>query len=443
MKNAPIVLTTLFYLVFSNIHAQFGDLDHTSEFLTVGSGIGFMLYNGDLQTDDGFVKMPNVKSGVNLMVEKNVGPMFGLQFNALIGKLGYNEITKERDYSRNFESNILSFNLNALYHFDNGSILSSNASFAPYIGAGIGYTLFDPYGDLKDRDGNTYHYWSDGSIRDLPENDPMAASASYITKDYSYESQLTDSATNYSRGTLSIPITLGIKVRFNDNVQARVFASYFLTQSDWIDNIEANGDNDAFLNTGISLHYTIRKKNPNKISYKDVDMNSIENADTDGDGVKDMDDWCQATPKQVKVDEKGCPLDTDKDRVPDYKDDEPDTEPGALVDDRGVTISDEQINEDYKEYDTGLATEKVEVSPDNPPLTKLNEYANELRNNPTDEKASTTNLNDDLKSVDTDGDGYISRSEVLKVIDDHIKGSEQYTTGSLHILVNYFNQSKK
>ena len=42
--------------------------------------------------------------------------------------------------------------------------------------------------------------------------------------------------------------------------------------------------------------------------------------DTDGDGVADSDDKCPNTPKGVKVDAKGCPLDQDNDGVLDADD---------------------------------------------------------------------------------------------------------------------------
>jgi OOP family OmpA-OmpF porin len=42
--------------------------------------------------------------------------------------------------------------------------------------------------------------------------------------------------------------------------------------------------------------------------------------DKDGDGVKDKKDKCPDTPKDVKVDANGCPLDADKDGVADYMD---------------------------------------------------------------------------------------------------------------------------
>jgi opacity protein-like surface antigen len=42
--------------------------------------------------------------------------------------------------------------------------------------------------------------------------------------------------------------------------------------------------------------------------------------DEDGDGITDQFDKCPKTPKGVAVDSHGCPLDTDNDGVPDYKD---------------------------------------------------------------------------------------------------------------------------
>jgi len=42
--------------------------------------------------------------------------------------------------------------------------------------------------------------------------------------------------------------------------------------------------------------------------------------DSDNDGVADKDDKCPATPANVKVDNKGCPIDTDGDGIADYLD---------------------------------------------------------------------------------------------------------------------------
>lgn len=53
--------------------------------------------------------------------------------------------------------------------------------------------------------------------------------------------------------------------------------------------------------------------------------------DSDGDGVPDYRDQCPGTPAGVEVDARGCPLDSDGDGVPDYRDQCPDTPAGVEV----------------------------------------------------------------------------------------------------------------
>jgi OOP family OmpA-OmpF porin len=73
--------------------------------------------------------------------------------------------------------------------------------------------------------------------------------------------------------------------------------------------------------------------------------------DSDGDGVNDDKDKCPGTPKGVKVDKDGCPIDSDGDGVPDYQDACPGTPRGTPVDTRGcpkvskITVGD--VNFDF------------------------------------------------------------------------------------------------
>ena len=50
-----------------------------------------------------------------------------------------------------------------------------------------------------------------------------------------------------------------------------------------------------------------------------TNMNAFSN-DADGDGVKDKRDDCPDTPEGVAVDENGCPVDADNDKIADYLD---------------------------------------------------------------------------------------------------------------------------
>jgi OOP family OmpA-OmpF porin len=63
--------------------------------------------------------------------------------------------------------------------------------------------------------------------------------------------------------------------------------------------------------------------------------------DSDKDGVPDYLDKCPDTPCGVAVDKDGCPLDSDKDGVPDYLDKCPGTPAGVAVDKDGCPIKEE------------------------------------------------------------------------------------------------------
>ncbi|MCB2147085.1 MAG: OmpA family protein [Deltaproteobacteria bacterium] len=60
--------------------------------------------------------------------------------------------------------------------------------------------------------------------------------------------------------------------------------------------------------------------------------------DSDGDGVPDASDRCPGTPRNVSVDDKGCPLDEDGDGVYDYLDRCPGTSRNVPVDDKGCPL---------------------------------------------------------------------------------------------------------
>ena len=58
-----------------------------------------------------------------------------------------------------------------------------------------------------------------------------------------------------------------------------------------------------------------------KYSQNGAVLNQVK-SDEDNDGIIDIIDECPHTPKSIKVDLMGCPIDTDKDGVPDHIDQE-------------------------------------------------------------------------------------------------------------------------
>ena len=89
---------------------------------------------------------------------------------------------------------------------------------------------------------------------------------------------------------------------------------------------------------------------PQEIEDYNINFDLLDKEDEDGDGVPDIDDACIGTPPNVKVDAIGCPIDTDKDDVPDFLDMEANTPQGAVVNSKGVQLTDEMSEAIYLDY---------------------------------------------------------------------------------------------
>ncbi|HKR03555.1 MAG TPA: OmpA family protein [Bacteroidia bacterium] len=99
----------------------------------------------------------------------------------------------------------------------------------------------------------------------------------------------------------------GINIRMGSTVSLNIQETVLYSTGDLRDGAPEANENDAFLFHSIGLTFNAGKKK-----------------DADGDEVADRKDKCPDTPKGVKVDENGCPVDKDKDGVADYVDDCPD-----------------------------------------------------------------------------------------------------------------------
>lgn len=95
--------------------------------------------------------------------------------------------------------------------------------------------------------------------------------------------------------------------------------------------------------------------------------------DSDGDGVPDYRDQCPGTPAGVEVDAVGCPLDSDNDGVPDYRDQCPNTPAGTEVNALGCPES-VVLNDVNFEFDSAELTSNAR--------NILNGVAERLVNNP-------------------------------------------------------------
>ena len=423
------------FAVVGTVDAQAPPKQKQLPSLAIGAGV--LSFNGDVGNGVNLSSFSRIRVGYNVVIEERIGKFLGVSLGGLYGKLSDSDNTLTSN--RNFQSQIMQGDLNLVLHFDNDLIFERNSMFAPYLSAGFGYLKFDPKGDLKDKNGIAYNYWSDGTIRNVAETDTGSASSYIIQRDYKYETTLKDSTANYKRNTFSIPLTLGFNLKVSDNIGINLAATYCLTMSDWIDNYKT-GKNDNYIFAHVALKYSFGKPyDDSDPVYQSVDFSQLDKLDTDEDGVNDGDDRCPGTPKGVKVSNKGCPLDDDEDGVPDYRDKELKTAKGVLVDENGVTFTDKEIADKQMQWDS-LATERSELFNENPSLAYLksvDEKAAEIRkSNPA--AGAYSKIPPALKPADTDKDGYISSAEIAAAIDSFFEGDSVFTVERLNDLIDYF-----
>lgn len=417
--STKLSLLTVFLIIVNISVAQLG--------VTVQAG--GLKYLGDVGQKSNANFFSDTRLGYNLGIEYRIGKVLGIGLDGMYGTLAGTD--NDKTSRLNFKSQVMGGGLNVFAFFDR--LGEKEKDVAPYIHAGVGYLMFDPYGDLKDKNGVSYNYWSDGSIRNLPEttiNDPISM---IIKRDYTYETQLKDTTANYARNTLFIPLGIGAKFQMGFRTSLRVGLTYNLCLSDYVDNYKKGGnDSWASANVGLNIHFGKRPKD----GYSDVDFKSVDNSDTDGDGVKDIEDRCFGTPKGVKVDKFGCPEDKDGDGVADYMDKEPSSKKGARVDGNGVTIDEEALAKKQLEWES-LSSERSEGFNSAPSLSYLKDVENKAKENQA-KTGKASKIPADFAPADINKDGYISAAEITKTIDAFFEGDSSFNVEKLNKLIDFF-----
>lgn len=321
---------------------------------TFGIGIGNFTFMGDVGNSyKGFHSLVS-RVGYELKVNHPLTDYLDLGFYVIFGKISCNERDGVRNL--NFESQIRTGGAILSYNFL--QILSLKHEVQPYIFSGFESFEFLSKTDLFDQFGNTYNYWSDGSIRNIAENSPNAANAIMVQRDYTYESDLReqnlDGFGKYRERSWAIPIGIGVQFMIGKRMNFKVGTSLHFTFTDMVDNVSSEsvgtrvGDakNDKYLYSSFSLNYDLMgKENKKKPEPKLEEDNEggyyvMDITDLDKDGVRDFLDHCLNTPAGVKVDGDGCPFDKDNDYVPDFRDDELPTKKGNFVNEKGVALTD-------------------------------------------------------------------------------------------------------
>jgi hypothetical protein len=422
MKKTTLI-AAVFLLTASVFKGQDGSTAN-KHYPSVLLGVGGLKFTGDVGKLTDVNPLLDARLGYYLKAEYRFGKYFGMMVGGLYGKFAGTDNSKASHL--NFQSKAIQADLNFVTYFDH--LFKQNDEVSPFLSAGIGYLMFDAKGDLKNG-GNTYYYWSDGSIRDQPDLVVNQATATIIKRDYTYETQLKDSTTNYSRSSLVIPIQAGFDFQLGKSHRwdVQVGFNYNLILSDYVDNKKAGG-NDSYWMGHVGFKYTFAPKE--KTPQDDVDFSHIDKLDVDGDGIPDDVDRCLSTPKGVPVDNHGCPLDGDKDGVADHMDREPSTKKGAKVDGFGVTINEDSLAYHQIMWDS-LAAERNENFNENPSIEALKKVEK-------DPLKSGIKIPAEISSADINKDGFISAEEISKTIDGFFEGANDFTVDKINQLIDFF-----
>ena len=200
-------------------------------------GVGPLSYFGDVGKLDGTGHGTHLNWGYSFGLENPISPYFSLNAFMLFGTISGEESLYRGN--ANFETSIGMGGVSLSYNF--GHLMPVDHPVRPYVSLGISTFEFNPKTDMYDADGNKYHYWSDGTIRDRNESTTAKSDAQILERDYVYETDLrkTNDELPYSLRSMSVPMGAGFFMRVNDYFDFRMGAEFHYVLSDNLDNISA------------------------------------------------------------------------------------------------------------------------------------------------------------------------------------------------------------
>ena len=257
-------------------------------------------------------------------------------FYAMFGSTSVRQTTPSSLYPTpnglSFRSSIKSGGITFNYNFN--QLLKKGHIVEPYVHLGIESIEYNSEIDTDPNDPSNF-YDSDVSIFSV------------------------DQPTN--KYAVGIPLEIGAHVHIGNKIKFRVGSAIHFTSTDYIDGINnsvkfpfgSGKDNLLFTHIAIAYDFNAKKaKQPLDPLMDEISMNLLlqDTIDSDGDSVVDHIDFCAKTPLNTPVDQFGCPLDDDLDGVINSKDKELLTMEGVIVNENGVTMTDDDFMLAYRKY---------------------------------------------------------------------------------------------
>lgn len=267
----------------------------------------------------------------------------GYDYNTAWTSNGYNPATEDVYY--NYRSHIQDLSLQGIFTLNNIRFHKAKTGMVMYLGAGVGATIFDT--KVNALNGSNKYDFSQITASGYDNKKDIRNQLKQMMDD-SYETNADNdkknSATLFGQ-TLkpSASFLGGIAFKLGKRVNLALEDRITITKSDLLDGQQYQDpapvltrDFDTYNYLSLGLNFNLGKKSVeplwwiNPLDYAYSELNNPKHMklpkpvldDEDGDGITDQFDRCPGTPADVKVDAHGCPLDTDGDGVPDYKDKE-------------------------------------------------------------------------------------------------------------------------
>lgn len=253
----------------------------------------------------------------------NIAPSFGFNYEAKKQNIGlyyqFGNYSYKSDLTHNFNAIKTKFhNISINYNYQ---IFNSKPKF--YLGLAVGYMINDNFMDSLDMNQNQYFVWSDGTIRNMAENN--SSSAKILNRDYVYETKIQNE--NLIQLHFIISSVMPISERFSVKGSFEYRMNFNQIQ------YYANSTVNVLFGVQYKITGGWKQAQINKQKLKEFDR--LIELDSDNDTHPDFEDEQFSHTKN----KNGSDVDTDHDGIPDYRDKEPQSETPKYVDVNGVSLN--------------------------------------------------------------------------------------------------------
>ncbi len=265
-------------------------------------------------------------------------------------------VTNARDFIHyNYRMEAHQLNVDFMFNTNNIRWHKARTGISFYGFIGMGAFAYNTRVNTRDANGNKYHFHEMvGDIEQVHKNRKEIKRRLQSEMDNSYETEAETirgvrRPTIFGNKTLDWAFSGGLGAQFkisrliNISIEDRITFPHdddLLDGQRWAEQVRGNPvftqNNDMvnYLSVGINFNIGNARRNVeplywmNPLDYVYSEMSTPRHMklpdatlpDADMDGVTDQFDQCPGTPQGVPVDVNGCPMDTDGDGVPDYRD---------------------------------------------------------------------------------------------------------------------------